>query len=155
MKLALLLLVAVSAFGEPPFIMCGLSADDDGPDIGIGRTFDTQLEWTHTIHKAEQALEDNVRDIIGGPAIAIKDGTLLCSDGECVVFRANGAGALTIAPAIDKLLLAAVRIYRYKLARGEAPVDAAASTCADGEAQVGDACDVQDSGLLFMLGATR
>jgi len=144
MKLALLLLVAVSAFGEGP------------------KTVNTG--WH--VSQAEQSLEDYVRDIFGGdvewqfysggnPVFTVKDGTLICNDGECVVVRLNGPGRLAADPALDKSLLAAVRIYRYKLARGEAPVDAAASTCADGEAQVGDACDVHDSGLLFMLGSTR
>jgi len=126
MRFALLLLVAVSAFGEVARWPAG---------------------------QADRALEANVREIIGGPAIAIKDSTLLCSDGECVVFRANGSGALTIAPVVDKSVMAAVR--RYWIARTSTPQDADASTCATGEAQVGDACDVQDSGLLFMLGSTR
>jgi len=168
MRLALLLLVAISAFGGDLSSNC-YGCTDLQPAISIGDQVSNLLPHGYACTsgippsctalgqqpQAERALEDNVKDILGGPSIAIKDGTLLCSDGSCVVFRVNGAEALEIHPALDKSLLAAVRIYRYKLARSEAPVDAAASTCADGEAQVGDACDVQDSGLLFMLGSTR
>lgn len=37
----------------------------------------------------------------------------------------------------------------------ETPQDADATACATGEAQVGDACDTMDAGMLFLLGSTR
>jgi len=106
------------------------------------------------VGQAEQALRDNVRDIFGGPSLEIKDGTIMCNPEQCYTVQIKGnADVLEIKPVKDSDFLAAVRIYRYKIARREEPVPEAAtseSVCdtylSDG-AEVGSFCDPYAAGL--------
>lgn len=107
---------------------------------------------------AEKALEDNLTDILEVDKsdtawISIGEGTLICNDGECYTVRFKKNTNFELAPITNERFLAAVRIYRYTSAT-EVPQDAAATSCASDEAQVGDAC-IGNIGLNVLQGGLR
>jgi len=146
MRLALVLLCAVGAFGGQP------------ETFNVGWSILGPLPLAQQT-PAEKALELNVYEELrvvspSAAEIDIKEGTLVCNDGECYTVHFKKGTDFTLEPITDEKFLDAVRIYRYLVVPPETPQDAAASSCADDEEQVGDAC-IGDVGLNVLQGGLR
>jgi hypothetical protein len=97
-----------------------------------------RAEEVHAIDFGPLTTSADIAVVESSPVVAIKDGSLLCNDGECVVVRFGAGRGFTLEHVSDKALMAAVR--RYTVANPntelpETPQDAAATTCTGLEAR--------------------